>query len=48
MVEMNAKIQQHKEKISRYQKVMEIVPRTAEDKLQSSSANKSKANVSEV
>lgn len=45
---MGAKIQQHKEKISRYQKVMEILPKTAEDKLQSTSPNKSKVNVSEV
>lgn len=45
---MSAKIQQHKEKISRYQKVMEILPKTAEDKLQSTSPNKSKVNVSEV
>ncbi len=41
MVEMNTKIQQHKEKIIRYQKVMEILPKTAEDKLHQSSVSNS-------
>ena len=39
MTEMNNKIQQYKEKISRYQKVMDILPKTAEDKVQQSTQN---------
>ena len=35
---MNSKIVQYKEKISRYQKVMDILPKTADDKLLNSSS----------
>jgi hypothetical protein len=30
---MNNKIQQYKEKITRYQKAMDLLPKTADDKL---------------
>lgn len=36
MSEMNSKIIQYKEKINRYQKAMDILPKTADDKLMNS------------
>ena len=36
MAEINSKIIQYKEKINRYQKAMDILPKTADDKLMNS------------